>query len=366
MPYVVWWNNNIMPKSKPHNNIVSVSLFSGCGGLDLGSHMAGVPVVFSNDFDSDSVKTLASNKDFENSTIIEKPIEEIESNQIKKMLNQYDFDKFILIGGPPCQPFSKAGYWVSNEKRLKDKDPRNMIGQYIRVLKDLKPAGFLFENVESILHPTNKHTVENIITAVEKMGYKTRLVKSIALDYGVPQKRKRVFILGSLNNEIPSDPPKTHTDPSLSEKEGLPPHEPVGKYIKKFDFKKYHEPEEEVTGGTYEKELKKIPPGKNYLALTKKRGCKNPKFKANTRFWSFLLKLHPDKPSWTIPAQPGTWVGPFHWTSRRLRVPEIAAIQCFPENYKFVGSRRSIQKQIGNAVPPPLGKAMVEHLIKFI
>ena len=79
--------------------------------------------------------------------------------------------------------------------------------------------------------------------------------------------------------------------------------------------------------------------------------------------WNFLHKLHPDQPSITIAAQPGPWVGPFHWTNRRLRVPEIAAIQTFPENYRFAGNRRSIQKQIGNAVPCRLAEKMVGHLL---
>ena len=100
----------------------------------------------------------------------------------------------------------------------------------------------------------------------------------------------------------------------------------------------------------------------NYKALTAWAGYPNPKFVADKRFWSFLLKLSPDKPSWTITAQPGPWVGPFHWTNRRLRVPEAAAIQSFPKGYKFHGTRRSIQKQIGNAVPPLMGKAMIEFL----
>ena len=111
-----------------------------------------------------------------------------------------------------------------------------------------------------------------------------------------------------------------------------------------------------------------VPPGKNYIALTYSINGKplSSKFKKGKRFWSFLLKLHPNMPSWTISAQPGPWVGPFHWKSRRLRVPEIAAIQTFPIDYKFAGNRRSIQKQIGNAVPPLLGKKMIEHLIKFL
>ena len=79
-----------------------------------------------------------------------------------------------------------------------------------------------------------------------------------------------------------------------------------------------------------------------------------------------MLKLHPDLPSWTVAAQPGPWVGPLHWNNRRLRVPEIAALQSFPNDYIFTGSRRSIQKQIGNAVPPLLGKGMVDFLIKRV
>jgi len=107
-----------------------------------------------------------------------------------------------------------------------------------------------------------------------------------------------------------------------------------------------------------------VPPGQNYIALTEKRGYPNPKFIAGKRYWSFLLKLHPNLPSWTIIASPGHWEGPFHWKGRRLRLKELAAIQTFPEDYNFVGSRRSIQKQIGNAVPPLMGKAIVEFLIK--
>ena len=78
---------------------------------------------------------------------------------------------------------------------------------------------------------------------------------------------------------------------------------------------------------------------------------------------TFLLKLHPLEPSWTIISQPGHYEGPFHWTSRRLRLEEIAGIQTFPEDYLFCGSRRSVHKQIGNAVPPLLGKAMIKFLI---
>ena len=187
------------------------------------------------------------------------------------------------------------------------------------------------------------------------------MVRSNALDYGVPQKRKRVFFFGSKKNFELGEPEKTHYDPNQPDlfNTNLKPYESVREHISEFNSDEYEEEHEDASKGTYFQELEKVPPGKNYLALC--RG-KKAKFKAGTRFWNFLLKLKPDLPSWTIAAQPGPWVGPFHWTNRRLRVPEIAAIQTFPKNYKFYGNRRSVQKQIGNAVPPLLGKAMVSFL----
>ncbi len=183
-----------------------------------------------------------------------------------------------------------------------------------------------------------------------------------AADYGVPQKRKRIFIIGSKKGFKTNEPKKTHCHPDKCDITGLQPYVGVGKVISKFDKPEFFEKEEITKKGTYGPDLKEVPPGKNYIALTARNNYPNPKFVAGKRFWSFLLKLHPELPSWTIAAQPGPWVGPFHWTSRRLRVPEIAAIQTFPEKYIFVGSRRSIQKQIGNAVPPLLAQRMIEFL----
>lgn len=240
-----------------------------------------------------------------------------------------------------------------------------MVGEYLKMVKELSPDGFLFENVESLLHPTNKHVIEEIVSFVEKLGYFTKVIRTNAVDYGVPQKRKRIFILGS-KKDIEGEPQKTHCDISDIKEKKLKPYVTVGEAISKFDTDQYYEPEEETKNGTYYEDLKRVPPGSNYIALTKEPFGPHPKFKAGKRFWTFLLKLSPNITSWTIAAQPGPWVGPFHRTSRRLRVPEIAAIQTFPENYKFIGNRRSIQKQIGNAVPPLLGKQMITFLSKNI
>lgn len=346
-------------------NIIALSIFSGCGGLDVGCHFTGVPVLGCLDFDKDCTETLKANKIFKKSKIFNEDIINFDINEFKKILKKEKNEKFILIGGPPCQPFSKAGYWIGNKARKKDKDPRNMVDQYLNMVKELKPDGFLFENVESLLHPSNKHVIMQITDFIISLGYHHKIIKVNTLEYGVPQKRKRIIILGS-KKEIKEEPQKTHCDKADIKRNNLKPFVTSGEAIRKFDKKEYYEKEEETKNGTYYSDLVNVPPGKNYIALTKKPFAPHPKFKAGKRFWNFLLKLDPNEPSWTIAAQPGPWVGPFHWASRRLRVPEIAALQTFPENYIFKGNRRSIQKQIGNAVPPLLGQKMIEFLIKNI
>jgi DNA (cytosine-5)-methyltransferase 1 len=127
----------------------------------------------------------------------------------------------------------------------------------------------------------------------------------------------------------------------------------------------YFEPEE-VVSGRWAEHLKTVPPGWNYKAHTAWAGHPNPTFVTETRFWNFLLKLSPDRPSWTLAASPGPWVGPFHWDSRRLRIPEMAALQGFPRKYKVMGSRRERVRQMGNAIPVPVAKVMTESVIESL
>ncbi|MGI6341974.1 MAG: DNA cytosine methyltransferase [Bacteroidales bacterium] len=345
------------------SKIQAISFFSGAGGLDIGAQLAGSKVISSLDFDRDSIATMRKNNYFSHTTHMCRDIKNMKASDYSGIVKHNNPEKLILLGGPPCQPFSKAGYWVTHKNRLGSEDPRNMIGQYLRMIEELNPNGFILENVESILHPKNKLAVLKLEEAIDKLGFKYIVYRANALDFGVPQKRKRVFFIAS-KKDINGEPIKTHgTEKEILLNNKLKPHEKVIDWIGKYDDNRYFEPEELTTGKTYDEELKQIPPGKNYFALTERDGHPNPKFEANKRFWNFLLKLHPNLPSWTIAAQPGPWVGPFHWNNRRLREPEIAAIQTFPEDYKFVGNRRSTQKQIGNAVPSLLGEAIVKFLM---
>lgn len=340
------------------SKVQCISFFSGCGGLDIGTQLAGTKIISSLDFEPTAIETLKANVFFKFSQHNCEDIRNINACFYSHCLKQNNPDKLILVGGPPCQPFSKAGYWITNDKRQGSNDERNMVGEYLRLIREIKPDGILLENVESILHPTNRNAVETIENTLSQLGYSFIRILANATQYGVPQKRKRVIFLASLNKKI-NEYPSTLSN---EETNGVN----VLDWIARFDSENFIEPEESVVGKTYAFELSEVPPGHNYISLSSRDGYPNPKFVANKRFWNFLLKLHPLQPSWTIAAQPGPWVGPFHWDNRRLRAREVASIQTFPLDYHFVGNRRIIQKQIGNAVPPLLGKKMVEHLLKYI
>lgn len=347
------------------SKIQAISFFSGCGGLDIGAQLAGVKVLTSLDFYQDAVTTLKSNKYFEHTEHYFKDIVDTKGSDFSEVIKKNSPEKLILLGGPPCQPFSKAGYWVTNEKRKANEDPRNMIGQYFRLISELQPDGFILENVESILHPSNRAAVETIEQSTKELGYNFVLLRINAADYGIPQKRKRVFFVASKKN-IQGELEKTHgSDKEILINPELLPYERVVDWIGKFDDEKYFDSSMD-TSGKYFDDVRAVPPGKNYIALSERAGHPNPKFVAGKRYWSFLLKLHPNLPSWTIISSPGHWEGPLHWNNRRLSIKEAAAIQTFPEDYIFTGSIRSQRKQIGNAVPPLLGKQIVEFLCRWL
>ena len=336
-----------------------LSLFSGAGGLDVGAIAAGTQIIACIENDADSAETLRKNIGHHGTEIVESDIQTVDYGR----WNDGTID--VLIGGPPCQPFSKNGYWVKNDNRLVQHDPRNLLGQYLRAVSEVQPRGFLFENVESILHPTNKSEFSRFVSVSENLGYRCLIYKSNAADFGVPQKRKRVFVFGVKGARHSMDPPTpTHSDHTKKRAQtSLPSYEGVGPYIRKFSTDIFRELEEDASTGTYYYELTSVPAGNNYIALSALPNYTGRTFRTGARFWNFLQKLHPDEPSITIAAQPGPWVGPFHWNNRRLRVPEIAAIQTFPEDYRFSGNRRSIQRQIGNAVPCLLARTMMAHLL---
>jgi DNA (cytosine-5)-methyltransferase 1 len=370
-----------------------ISLFTGSGGLDLGAHLARCASLVCVEIDEDCVSTLSQNREFARSQVISTDLREVSSEEILSSAKLKRGEAALLIGGPPCQPFSKAAYWTStgeearrreqlpsrsrglrksrsvkqfNRKKFNPReDPRSsLIDEYVRVLNDLRPSGFVFENVMSIRHPKSLPVFEGFLHRCRRAGYSVTVFEANAAEFGVPQLRRRVFVTGLRGKLAPTPPAATHRVNGTGV-QSLPLAVTAGEAISNFSSPKLAEPGE-VIQGRYASQLREIPPGWNYKALSAWAGHPKPIFEAESRYWHFLLKLHPDKPSWTIAASPGPWTGPFHWDTRRLRVPELAALQSFPSTFEFAGSRRSIQRQIGNAVPPLLAKAVVSGLVKQI
>lgn len=339
-----------------------ISLYTGAGGLDAGFERAGYKSRVCIDIDVDSCKTLQANG-YEG--VINGDITEITSDRILEIAGLQKGEADILIGGPPCQPFSKSGYWVNGDtKRLND--PRaNTLMEYMRVLEDCLPKAFLLENVAGLTYSGKDEGfqyLKNQLSEINKRqgtSYSLHYQKLNAADYGVPQIRERIFIIGSRTGDAFEFPQKrfSSVDNSSSEQElsSLPRYRNAWDAI--GDLERDEDPKSLRMTGKWADLLPSIPEGENYLWHSD-RGGGFPIFKWRSRYWSFLLKLAKSKPSWTIQAQPGSAIGPFHWENRRLSTRELARIQTFPDSHIFVGGRQSIQRQIGNAVPSALGELL--------
>lgn len=341
-----------------------ISIFSGAGGMDLGIADLGGSIRVCVEADHHCVDTLVANRAFyPDAEIIDRPIEFVRSTEILRAARLGKGEAALLIGGPPCQPFSKSGYW-RKEERAGINDARAWyVGEYLRVLRDTRPEAFILENVPSLLHPAHRSGLEWFVWRASRLGYTVDYRILHASEYGVPQSRTRLFVLGMRGKHQPSFPKPTHWWHERDRSPKLQQPETAGRWIARLDRASLAEAEE-VTSGRWERALSEIPPGGNYKHLTAWARHPQPLFVTETKYWSFLLKLSPLRPAWTIQATPGPWTGPFHWSSRRLRVPELAALQTFPTKYVFAGGRRARIKQIGNAVPCRLSSAIGAALLE--
>ncbi|GAA3749892.1 DNA (cytosine-5-)-methyltransferase [Micromonospora maritima] len=347
------------------NRGVAISLFSGAGGLDRGAEDAGFTVMAAVEHNHDAADTMEKNFSHLQSPVIRSSILKVTSQQILKAAGLRPGQRpELLIGGPPCTPFSKSGFWLDWKREGLDENA-SLLQEYTRVLTETRPRYFLLENVYALTYKNNasRPSFERLLREIDSAGYHFSYEVLNAADYGVPQARPRLFIVGAPKDEPkPVLPAASHGGSWERRQSGNSekPHVTAGDALK--DLVTEPEPTEAV-GGRYGHLLPEIPPGENYLHYTAERGHSDPLFKWRSRYWSFLLKLAPNKPSPTIQAQPGPYVGPFHWENRRLRVPEIKRLFTFPDDFELVGSRNSIQAQLGNSVPPLLAKKVAEAMI---
>lgn len=355
-------------KADKNNMLKVISLYTGIGGLDFGFEAAGFETAIAIELDKAACHTMRLNRKW---PVVERDIHEVSSTEIMEIAGVGVGEADVLIGGPPCQPFSKSSYWAQGDS-LRLYDPRSdTLTAYLRVLRDLQPKTFLLENVHGIAFKNKDEGLQYLLKGIDQINRDTSSTYSIhwqklnAADYGVPQIRERVFLIGSRDGTLFKFPNPTHGDDvgvqDLFDRSPLLPYKTAWDAIGDLPQKNL-DPSLKV-GGKWGDLLPSIPEGENYLWHTN-RGSGQPLFGWRTRYWSFMLKLAKNKPSWTIQAQPGSSVGPFHWKNRKLTTHEMCRIQTFPDGLVFDSGRTDIQKMVGNAVPSLLAEVLAKEIRK--
>jgi len=360
-----------------------IDLFAGAGGLSIGATQAGCEVKAAVEFNVHACDTLRQNPGY-HGAVVRADVATLTGDELRKAGGLTAKDPLIVVGGAPCQPFSKAAYWIETGEESRYRraraagevvarppaptearpdERRTLVEEFWRLIYESNADGFVFENVPSIRHPRNRPVLEGFRKAAAEAGYEVTETLGNAARFGVAQTRERVFLLGSRKRK-PIVPSATHVV-GEAPVAGLKAATTAREAMEGLGGPDFFEPEE-VVSGRWAEHLRTVPPGSNYKAHTSWAGHPNPSFVTETRFWNFLLKLDPERPSWTIAASPGPWTGPFHWDTRRLRTVEMAALQGFPRGYSLAGPRRERVRQIGNAVPPPMAAAMTRAVAEAI
>jgi DNA (cytosine-5)-methyltransferase 1 len=347
-----------------------VSLFSGCGGLDLGIKQAGFKIVLAVENDKHCAASHEAN--FRNVPFYFGSISDAVKDIATGDLDVGGLEPVDLVaGGPPCPPFSKSRFYRKEKPRALDDDVGwETMNGFRDMLNLLKPRAFLLENVPGLAYKAHQEALDFAVDMGESLGYETSWKILNAGDFGVPQIRERFFLVG-LRSGTFTFPEPTHRRADANDllAHHLPPWRTAGDAIGDLDSDKNADDTAHYAGGQYHDLLEEIPPGQNYLYFTAKRGHPEPRFEWRSRYWSFLLKLSPDLPSWTIQARRSNNMGPFHWRNRILRIEEIKRLQTFPDEWRLAGTLEQQWRQVGNAVPPlmarRLGQRIRQHLLSI-
>ena len=348
----------------------ALSVFSGAGGLDLGLERAGFKIVLCVERDQAARQTLSLAGQKRPLARFRDLLQSSPKAVLKEAAVQPG-DLALVAAGPPCQPFSKAAYWRNGDTRRLD-DPRgSTITALLALIELALPEAILIENVKGLGYRGKDEGLalieERLKIVNRKHGtrYEPVVLHLNAVAYGVPQKRERVFVVAHRGGSVFKRSRATHADPRGA-LNGLEPYRTAWDAIGDLDCPGWAE--ELRPTGKYADFHPSIPEGQNYLWHTSDgierwgqngRGREDGYWGWRTRFWSFLLKLAKDQPSWTISANPGPSTGPFHWKSRLLSIRELCRLQTFPDRYLIAGRSRSEKvRQIGNAVPPALGELL--------
>lgn len=359
-----------------------IDLFSGVGGLSYGfAHNDNFEIVAANEILPNMAKAYSLNHP--TVKVYTEDIKDFNAEKIEKDLGIKSSEIDIIIGGPPCQAYSTVG------KRLID-DPRGKLFQeYYRVLKEFNPKLFLFENVKGLLSMQDGELLKMIISLFESLGYKVKYKLLGAADYGAPQIRERVIIIGSKLKTEFVYPEPTHYNPEVENnlfKNSLQPYLTLEEAISDLPFIKTNEESFEYANepqNEFQKLMRKNAPEKLMDHSSPKNNDKLVKImeslpdggtpedlpaslRPKSGFKNTYCRLWWKRPSTTITrnlSTPSSSRCIHPKAPRPLTTREGARIQCFPDDYKFYGSRGDKNLQIGNAVPTFLSNAIAKAIL---
>lgn len=364
----------------------SIDLFCGAGGFSEGLRHAGVETVFAADFDEQAIMTFSKNHPNVRSLCAD--VSDLSAEKILSEAGLSRGDVDLVVGGPPCQGFSLAGPRLPN-------DPKNkLVLQYKRIVFEIKPRFFIFENVSGILSMQGGKVLNALQNEFASMGYKVSSKVVNAADYGVPQLRPRFIMIGTLDSKETGFPVPSHGDPdkmyhSSLLNNGKVPYVTVREALEDLPEIEQGEGEEKAahTGG-YKNQFQLERKGSrepgvvyNHRATRHSQpiverysqippGCSNGCLPEEIRTKKInVFRLHPDRPSRTVTCNFRTDL--LHpWIPRGTTVREAARLQSFDDDYQFFGNLTRKAKwvtqddQVGNAVPPLLAKALALHVLK--
>lgn len=367
--------------------LTSIDLFSGCGGMTLGFGWAGFNSLLASDIDENCEKTFATN--FPEVPFLCGDLSDYEKHDFDQYINNRQID--VIIGGPPCQGFSLA-----NKRRNKiAEDPRNrLFYEFVKTIHWYNPKSFVMENVKGLLSMQSGKVIEQILNEFEtagKYGYHVEYQILKASDYGVPQSRERVIVIGIRKDfgAHPKFPPKISKAkvtvneaisdlPQINAGEGQ---ESMAYYSKpKNNYQVWARQSSNVVHNHIAMKhtlrlidrFKAIKPGKNLLDVWETHGAVqrgNPNEKSKIKFSQNNLRLIADKPAPTIAASfQSNFIHPY--LHRNFTAREGARLQSFPDDFIFEGMRTKMSwekglsqyQQIGNAVPPLMAYEIAKTL----
>lgn len=365
---------------RANRSLTAIDLFCGAGGLSEGFRQAGFHVLAGQDFDEQAGKTfLATHPE---ATFVGGPIQNVSPQMLLKAAGVKKGEIDVIVGGPPCQ-----GYSVYNHQRG-ERDPRaGLFREYLRIVAGIKPRWLVMENVTGITSIASGAIVREIVTGMNRLGYRVEMKILKAEEFGIPQERRRVFFIATLTDAPIVFPSPTHgkgLEPFVTVWDAISDLPPL-KNGESGNGLRYATPPKNsyqaiLRGNSVyttnhasprlsrlnEERMRHIPPGGSWRDIPREllpAGMLKAKRSDHTKRYGRPKKT--DLACTILTKCDIHWGAYIHPTQdRALTVREAARLQGFPDFFEFQGSRTEQYAQVGNAVPPLLGRRVAEALLK--